>query len=225
MMQPQGVRLRAQLAAGAHPAQQRGARTDFRQQLIAERVQREDRRPRGHGAVVGERSVDATAGQLRRDERHIARRRAHDQTHVGPIGRYPSERVHPQQRARQGRDLVGGHRPRADAQQQHERGGERDQSQSPQGDRAHTPRSAENEVDRGGLLVSGALRGNPCSGHDLRRVIDGRRGPRANASVVSGREVCGHGRQPDRRSSVDRRPWMAAVTHQQLLQRALREDR
>jgi hypothetical protein len=106
-MQPQSACLRAQLGPGAHPAQQGSAGPYFRHQLIAERVQHDDRRGRGHAAVIGEGGVDAMARQLRRHERQIARRRLHDDAHVGLVGAYMGERVHPQQCARQGGHLIG----------------------------------------------------------------------------------------------------------------------
>jgi hypothetical protein len=51
--------------------------------------------------------MDATAGQLGCHERHIARRRAHDDAHIGLVGAHLGERVDVQQGARQGGHLVG----------------------------------------------------------------------------------------------------------------------
>jgi hypothetical protein len=90
-------------------------------------VQPDDRGAGRHAAIISEGGVDATPGQLRRHERHIARRRLHDDANVVLVGRYVGKRVYTQQRARQGGHLIGGHRPSADAQQQHKWGGKRHQ--------------------------------------------------------------------------------------------------
>jgi hypothetical protein len=63
--------------------------------------------------------MDATAGQLARDERHIARRRVHDDADLALAGTHVGERVDMQQYVRHSCHLVGGHRPCADAEQQH----------------------------------------------------------------------------------------------------------
>jgi hypothetical protein len=123
-------------------------------------VQPEDRRVRGNHAVVGERGVDVVGGKLARHERHIVRRRVHDQADVRLVGVDVGDRVDAQQHVGHGGDLVGRQSPGADAQQQQEGRGERDQPQPPQGDRAHAVRRVEDEVHGGRLLV---LRGAPVA--------------------------------------------------------------
>ena len=78
---------------GEQPAEQGRAGHHFRQHLITERVQLEDRRARGNHAVVGERDADVAGGKLARDERHIARRRVHDQADVCLAGVDVGDRV------------------------------------------------------------------------------------------------------------------------------------
>jgi len=145
---------------GEQPAEQRRSGHDFGQHLIAERVQLEDCRVRGNHTVVGERDADVAGGKLARDERHIAGRRVHDQADVRLLGVDVGDRVDAQQHVGHGGHLVGGQRPGADAQQQQEWRGERDQTQPPQGDRAHAVRGVEDEIHGGRLLV---LRGAPVA--------------------------------------------------------------
>jgi hypothetical protein len=78
---------------GEKPAEQCRAGHDFRQHLIAERVQVEDRRMSRHHTVIGEGNVDVAAGKLARHEHHIARRHMHDYAHVALVGAYVGERV------------------------------------------------------------------------------------------------------------------------------------
>jgi hypothetical protein len=87
------VRLRAQRAAGAQPTEEGRAGHDFRQHLIAEGVQLEDRRARGDHAVVGERHADVVRGKFARHARHIARRRVHDEADVRLVGVDVGDRV------------------------------------------------------------------------------------------------------------------------------------
>jgi hypothetical protein len=75
---------------GEQPAKQGGPGHDFRQQLIAERVQLDDRRRGGNDTIVGERGMNATPGQLTRDERHVARGRTHDDADIGLVGAHMS---------------------------------------------------------------------------------------------------------------------------------------
>jgi hypothetical protein len=116
---------------GEQPAKQSRAGHDFRQHLIVERVQLDDRRTRRHDATIGEGGVDVAPGQLARHKRHVARRRAHDHADIGLVGAHVRERMDAQQHVGQRGHLVGRERPGADRQQQQKRGGERDQPQSP----------------------------------------------------------------------------------------------
>jgi hypothetical protein len=106
---------------GEQPAKQRRAGHDFRQYLIAKRVQLEDRRMSRHHAIIGEGGVDVAAGELARHERDIAQRRMHNYAHVVLVGAYVGERVDTQQHVGQSGHLVGGQSPGADGQQQQER--------------------------------------------------------------------------------------------------------
>jgi hypothetical protein len=154
------VRLGAKRVPGEQPAKQGRAGRHFRQHLIAERVQPQDRRVRGDRAIVGERHVDVASGKLARDERHFARRRVHDQADVRLLGVDVGDRMDAQQHVGHGGHLVGRQRPGADAQQQQKRDGECDQPQPPKGDRAHAVGSVEDEIHSGRLLV---LRGAPVA--------------------------------------------------------------
>ncbi len=138
--------------------------------------------------------MDATAGQLARDERHIARRRVHDDADLALAGAHVGERVDMQQYVRHSCHLVGGHCPCTDAQQQHKWSGKRHQPQPPPRDRAHSPRGVEDEITRGELLMGDRSRGRGMSDHR---------------------------RETDRRLSLSSCAGAPAIAHQQFLQRAL----
>jgi hypothetical protein len=163
MVQAERMRLRAQRPARAHPAKQRARARHFGHHLVAERAQARDRGGRV-GAVVGERRADALRAQVRGDQRDLARASLHHQADVGLGGRHALERVHAEKQPREGRDLVGGHQPRAESQQQGQLGHERDHPQPPQRDRVDTAWGIEHEID--GSRVDGGGGGTRLVGEE-----------------------------------------------------------
>lgn len=130
MMQAQCSRLRTQSAARTQPAKQRARARHFGNQLIPQRAQVDDRGARV-GAVVGEGSVNAAGAQLGGDESDLARWHVQHEADLALAGRHALERVYAEEQARKCRDLVGGHQPGADGQDQHELSDERHHPQSP----------------------------------------------------------------------------------------------
>ena len=156
-VEPQGARLRAEDARRAHPAQGRGARGRG-EHFITVHLQRADQSGRGHTAVVCERDPNPLGGQLRGHVSHAATRRASDHSDNRPCRAHPFERLHVQDLCRQGANLVGGHDPRAEPQQERELPREGGRAHPPAGDRTHARGDAQDDLGRGRMLLAGPVR-------------------------------------------------------------------
>jgi hypothetical protein len=125
MAQAERLRLRAQRPPRSQPAQRRAGVGHLGHQFVMKAAQADDRRL-GMGAAVGEGGADADVGELAGDQRHLGRRRPHDQADLRLDRLHALERMHAEHEARQGGGVVGGHQPRGEAEEQHELDGERD---------------------------------------------------------------------------------------------------
>jgi len=150
VVQAEGASLGAQHTPRALPAQRPRGR-HFWQQLVAESAQRGDPPAGRHAGVVGEGDVYPLRGELRCHGLDIGHRHVHDHTYLALRGRDADERMHVQDLVRQRADLVGGHHPRAQPEQQAQPHRERHQPQPPERDRPHAPRRLQHHVDGRGM--------------------------------------------------------------------------
>jgi len=90
--------------------------------------------------------MNTCARQLARHQCDLPGRHSQDQADIGLGGVDTLERMHSQEEPGESGHLVGAHQPGADRDQQHELGRERDQAQTPQGDRAHATGGVEHQL-------------------------------------------------------------------------------